>query len=519
MRLANILLFLLVLIETESAALQSDEVRHTRLTLNYRIETLYRDSNVIKKEIYDIHSGKPVENQEYVSLENTKEERYEDSENLMVIQYDLNGKQISRKSYKKSTGAVGEIELTDDQIRALEKYDLEDEELPIMKIDWEEIIFADKNFSHEYVVRWSQTDHYMVKTQYSREGLILKRQVWNRLTGQKFRLDHKVYSEVIEKDIIQNHAGFLEVSYNTLGKVRAIRSWDRNTGRVLSPPRALPFSNRLEVERLDLNYEEHKQFEEDFFQVKTTGKKVEIKPGESLFNDEKKEYTFLKSVSVGGIFGGGTSGKVGYGGKGQFDNSGYHPFVLRAHLVPGKIDIYNRVHWGSYTARVNGNFQVKNTNYLYGSEMSSEQFNWDAYSKKTLYTRDDAQLDLLYGLRLNYHDIEFRDGSRKTGMSELTLVPTGGFEASWFPNPGRSVYFNTMFTKFHVGGVDTEGMFTTVEYRHKAPESLMKLMKSGEVVLGYRNEQYKLTTDTDTLSEVLYDTSFSGTFVEFRSNF
>ena len=70
------------------------------------------------------------------------------------MKYDYEGKLISQKAFKKDGRIIGEILLSQNEVRAIEKYDVEDEELTIQSIDWDKVVYADENFSKEFVVRW-----------------------------------------------------------------------------------------------------------------------------------------------------------------------------------------------------------------------------------------------------------------------------------------------------------------------------------------------------------------------------
>ena len=144
------------------------------------------------------------------------------------------------------------------------------------------------------MVRWSDSRDYKVKTLYTRDGLIHRRIVFNKHTGQKQKLDHKIYAQVLNKDLVQNDRGFIEIYYNKLGKVTAIRSWDRKSGRIIDPPRLIPFSFRLERDHLKMDFEQHKNFRADYFRDYAVGKPIKFEEGKSLFDQKKETYKLIK---------------------------------------------------------------------------------------------------------------------------------------------------------------------------------------------------------------------------------
>ena len=143
--------------------LKPGQIAHTETTLNYRMTNIYEGDKLIKSLVYDVHSNKKIDNPDIISKENIIEERYEDLENLAVMKYDYDGNLVSEKAFKKDGRIIGEILLSQDEVRAIEKYDVEDEELTIQSIDWDKVVYADENFSKEFVVRWSDSRDYKSK--------------------------------------------------------------------------------------------------------------------------------------------------------------------------------------------------------------------------------------------------------------------------------------------------------------------------------------------------------------------
>ena len=505
--------------EAARVQLKSGQIAHTETTLNYRIIRIYEGENLVKSFVYDVHSNKEINNPEIISRENIVEERYEDLNNLAVMKYDYEGNLISQKAFKKDGKIVGEILLSKDEVRAIELYDVEDEELTIQSIDWDKVIYADENFSKEFVVRWSDSRDFKVKTLYTRDGLIHKRTVYNKHTGQKQRLDQKVYAQVVSKDLVQNHRGFIEIYYNKLGKVTAIRSWDRKSGRILDPPRLVPFSFRLERDHLKMDFEQHKDFRADYFRDYVKGKPVKFEEGKSLFDQKKETYQLIQDVSVAPFISSKTNGKTGYEKKGSFTDSDPEAVRVQARFRPGKYEVQTDFISTEFSSRVQGSFLIKNTLFDTGGDLSARLSHLDSYVRKSLFSRQDAAVNLLGGLRTNFHDLNFGDGSRRTSYSEITMQPILGYEFSYFPWRTGRLMFQFLATKFHIGGVNTSGVRSGLEYRQKVPVSLSKLFDSLELGIGYRRNDYQMRTDTDTVSEVGFDSFFRGTFLELATTF
>lgn len=80
---------------------ENSEIIHTRVTLNYKLETLYQNGEPVSHKVMDRHTGKEIQRTEWISEESTLEEHYEDSQNLQILRYDLNGSLISQRYFKK----------------------------------------------------------------------------------------------------------------------------------------------------------------------------------------------------------------------------------------------------------------------------------------------------------------------------------------------------------------------------------------------------------------------------------
>ena len=495
------------------------QIAHSVVTLNYRITKIFENDKLINTLVFDVHSGKQIENPELISQEHIVEERYEDLENLAVMKYDYDGKLISQKAFKKDGKLIGEILLSQDEVRAIELYDVEDEELKIQSINWDKVIYADENFSKEFVVRWSDSRDFKIKTMYTRDGLIHKRIVFNKHTGQKQKLDHKIYAQVLSKDLVQNDRGFIEIFYNKLGKVTAIRSWDRKSGRVLDPPRIVPFSFRLEQDHLKMDFEQHKNFRADYFRDYARGKPVKFQEGKSLFEEKRENYKLLDEISVAPFVSADSSGKVGQTKSGKFLKTSPEALRVKARLRPGKYAVYTDFISTDFSSKIDGSFQIKNTLYQTGGNLTAELSHLDSYVRKSLFSRQDASVNLLGGIRTNFHNLSFVDGSRKTNYTDVTLQPIMGYELSYFPWQTGRFMFQFLATKFHVGGVDTSGVRSGVEFRQKLPVSFSRVFDAMELGVGYRRNDYQLRTDTDTFSEVGFDSFFRGTYLELVTNF
>jgi hypothetical protein len=499
--------------------LEPNELLHTRLTLNYKVVVRYRDGKEFSRQILDVHTGQPVENPELISMENVVEERFEDRDNLSVIRMDLNGKILSEKAFKKSGKRTGRLILSDEEIEAILKYDVDDENLAVEKMDWDQIIFEDENFAKDSITRWSTTRDFMVKSEYTREGLIHLRSAWNRHTGARVVLSPQIYSQRVNKDIVQNHRGFMEIYYNLLGKVTAIRSWDRKTGKILKPPKSIPFASRLEKDHLKMNFEEHRIFRENYFMDSIHGKPVVIQEGQSLFKDKERDYQFLKSISYAGFSATDIHGKVGQNAGGSFRNIAPSAQRLRANWRPGKFPVHTDFLSTRFKARADGGFRMKDTLFGTGAEMDGRLMHLDAYVRRDLYARQDAQVDFLAGIRGNYHDLRFQDGSRLTAYSEFTAQPILGSELTWYPYTSGTLKLSVLATRFHLGGVATTSVRSGVEMRHKLPLSLSALIEGLDLALGYRRHDYSLRTDTDSLKEVGLESHFRGAYLEVQTRF
>ncbi|MEE2923374.1 MAG: hypothetical protein VX619_01225 [bacterium] len=506
-------------VEAARVHLEHGQIAHTETTLNYRITKIYEGDKLVKSLVYDVHSNKKIENPDIISRENVVEERYEDLENLAVMKYDYEGKLISQKAFKKDGRIIGEILLSQNEVRAIEKYDVEDEELTIQSIDWDKVIYADENFSKEFVVRWSDSRDYKVKTLYTRDGLIHKRIVFNKHTGQKQKLDHKIYAQVLSKDLVQNNRGFIEIYYNKLGKVTAIRSWDRKSGRIIDPPRLVPFSFRLERDHLKMDFEQHKNFRADYFRDYAKGKPINFEEGKSLFDQKKETYQLIKNVSVAPFISSKTNGKTGQNKSGVFRDLDSEAVRIQALFRPGKYEVQTDFISTDFSSRVQGSFLIKNTLFDTGSDLAARLSHLDSYVRKSLFSRQDASVNLLGGLRANFHDLNFVDGSRTSSYSDITLQPILGYELNYFPWGTGRLMFKFLATKFHIGGVNTSGVRSGIEYRQKIPISLSKIFDSLELGVGYRRNDYQMRTDTDTVSEVGFDSFFRGTFLELATRF
>ena len=504
---------------THGTELGVGELLLTRITLNYRIIQRYHKDELRSTTFEDVHTGEKIENPEVISTDHITEERYEDTENLLVIKYDLKGGLKSRKAFKKSGNQKGEILLNDQEVEAIEKYDVNDESLLIQKIDWDKVVFSDENISKETITRWSWMRNYMVKTDYTRDGLIHRRMAWNRFTGARVPADHRIYVQSLKEDVIQNHRGFIETHYNVLGKVTAIRSWDRKSGKLLDPPKVLPFSSRLERDHLRLNFEDHQEFRRGYFLDEVDGKPLDFKEGQSLFRKEKKKYQLLDSVSFSQFANTRVSGKIGKNRSGRFGRREPHTIKVGALWHPGKIPIVTEFQGMTLSTRIDGAFQVKNTLYGFGSDMEGEVLTLDTYMRRSLFSRQDGQLDLLGGIRANHHDLRLEDGSRISSLMETTLQPIVGTELIWYPRQKSSLRFHALGTRFHVGGVDTAGLRSGVEYRQQLPISMSDLLEGMEIAVGYRRNDYQLKTDTDTLSEVGFETFWRGAYLEVKTSF
>ena len=499
--------------------LKAGELLHTRLTLNYKVVVRYLAGKEVSRQILDVHTGESVENPELISMENVVEERFEDRDNLSVTRFDLNGTPTSEKAFKKSGKRTGRLLLSDEEIEAILKYDVDDEDLAVGKMDWDQIIFEDENFARDSVTRWSTTRDYMVKSEYTREGLIHLRSAWNKHTGARVSLDPKIYSQIIDKDIVQNHRGFMEVHYNLLGKVTAIRSWDRKTGKILDPPKSIPFKSHLEKDHLKMNFEEHRRFRENYFLDSIHGKPVVFEEGHSLFKDKHRDYQFLKSVSYAGFSATDVRGKVGQDRGGSYRNINPSAQRLRARWRPGKFPVNTDFLSTRFTARADGSFKMKDTLFGTGADMDGKLMHLDAYVKKDLFARQDAQIDLLAGIRGNYHDLSFQDGSRRTSYSGVTAQPILGSELTWYPYHSGTFKLSMLATRFHLGGIATTSVRSGIEMRHQLPLSLSALIEGLDLALGYRRHDYSLRTDTDNLNEVGLDSDFRGAYLEVQTRF
>jgi len=172
-----------------------------------------------------------------------------------------------------------------------------------------------------------------------------------------------------------------------------------------------------------------------------------------------------------------------------------------------------------FSSRVQGSFLIKNTLFDTGGDLAARLSHLDSYVRKSIFSRQDASVNLLGGLRTNFHDLNFVDGSRKTSYSAITLQPILGYELSYFPWQTGRLMFKFLATKFHIGGVNTSGVRSGVEYRQRIPVSLSKVFDSLELGVGYRRNDYQMRTDTDTVSEVGFDSFFRGTFLELATKF
>lgn len=512
------LFFTLVGVSFTRSVLKTGQLLYTKISLNYRIETLFDGDKEVSSTYFDVHSKRKIKNPTLIKIEAITQERWEDLENLMVVKYDLDGKVISQKSYKKNDTTKSEIRLNEEEIEAMEKYDVEDEELTIKKVNWDRVIFADENFIKEFVVRWSQSRNFIIKTEYTRDGLIHKRIVWNRFTGQRIPLDHRVFSQNLEKDIVQNFSGFIEIYYNTLGKVTALRSWDRKSGRTLAPPRTIPFQFRLEREGLQLNFDEHSNFKKDYFREMSDGKKFEWNEGKSLFKDEKK-YRLGEQVSFAPSLTSEVRGRVGETGSGSYRKKSISSFGVDVKWRPGKYRVYTELDHMSYSDRINGDFLLKNTRYLFGADLKARITHVDNFVKKKIFSRYDSEINILGGLRTSVLDLKFKDGSRKSSYSEMTLQPIFGYELAYFPREKSKLSLQFLGTSFHLGGVNTKGIRTKVEYLQKLPISMNKIFKNLDVGIGYIRHDYQLKTDTDTLNEVQFGADYKGTYLKLSSHF
>ncbi|PCJ21314.1 MAG: hypothetical protein COB02_01640 [Candidatus Cloacimonadota bacterium] len=498
--------------------LEKGQLLHTKISLNYRIESLFLGDEQLSNKYFDVHSKKQIQNPDLIKIEVITEERWEDIENLMIIKYDLEGKTISQKSYKKNDLNKNEIRLNEEEIEAMEKYNVEDEELSIKKVNWDRVIFADENFIKEFVVRWSQSKNFVIKTEYTRDGLIHKRLVWNRFTGQRIPLDHRVFSQNLEKDIIQNFSGFIEIYYNILGKVTALRSWDRKTGKTLTPPRTIPFQFHLEREGLQLNFEDHSSFKKDYFREMSDGKKFEWREGKSLFKDERK-YRLGEQVSFSPSLTSEVKGRVGKAGSGSYLDKSITAFSIDVKWRPGKYRVYTEFDHMSYKDRVNGDFTLKNTRYLFGADLKAQISHMDSFVKKKIFSKHDSEISILGGLRTSILDLSFKDGSRRSSYSEVTFQPIFGYELAYFPREKSKLSLQFLGTSFHLGGVNTKGIRTKIEYLQSLPISMNRVFKNLDIGIGYMRHDYQLKTDTDTLNEVQFGADYKGTYLKLSSHF
>ncbi|MBW7875438.1 MAG: hypothetical protein H3C47_05585, partial [Candidatus Cloacimonetes bacterium] len=444
---------------------ENSEIIHTRVTLNYKLETLYHNGEPVSHKVMDRHTGKEIQRTEWISEESTLEEHYEDSQNLQILRYDLNGSLISQRYFKKDGDQKGELRLGENEIAALTNYSVSDEELPVLPIDWEAIIFADRNFARDQVVRWSETRDYRVKTEYTSEGLIFRRTVWNKHTGQRLQDEDRIFLQTISKDIILNHRGFIEIYFNTLGKITAIRSWDRQTGRVVPPPDSIPFSFRLEKDHISMDYEQHKNFRQDFFDQHLPSKKVEIKPGESLFPEENQDWELLKSIEMGLYIRPSSKAVINHIGKVR--NLKSDVFHLSLDSRPGRYPLEFFWLHHEYSGRFDADITVKNTRFPLGAAISSDYEHFDIMTRKVLFSRTDGELHLRAGLRINSNSMRLRDGSRTLNWEEWSLQPAFGYRLFWYLNPKFEFRTDALMTYFGVGGTETRSIMASTELKHK----------------------------------------------------
>lgn len=495
--------------------LKAGEIRHTQISLNYRIQTLYDQGEPGKSWILDRYTFEPVENPDLVSQEDVIEERWEDPENLQVLRYDFDGSLKSQRFFKKDGELRGEVYLDEARIEALENYDVEDEELPLMPIDWDAIIFADENFTRDRIVRWSETRDFRIKTEYTIQGFIHTRTAWNRHTGEKLDLSGRIYSQPVSRDIVQNWRGFLEIHYNTLGEITAIRSWDRKTGRVLPPPASIPFTFRLERDHLRLNHSEHQKFQKDWFGESSDREEVRIQPGESLFPEEREEWKILSRFEMAWFFGDETRGEVNSAGFRDRD-----PGILRvqADLRPGRHPLEFEYLHHAFQSRFTTRAQVKNTLFPLGADV------WGTFDHVTLkgrhnvFSRNDGQLELFGGLRITENQLKLRDGSRRVEWSQTSLAPVAGIRGVYLPMDNWKLKADAVLSRFRMSGVDTNSLEGGVEIRHDWFDAGPFQSKEWTVGLGYRVHDHKVYADRDTLTPVKIDQDFRGSYlsVDFR---
>ena len=496
---------------------ESSEIIHTRVTLNYKLETLYRDGEAVSHKVMERHTGKEILRTEWISSESVLEEHYEDAQNLQILRYDLNGSLISQRYFKKDGEQKGELRLEASQIEALESYSVSDEELPVMPIDWEAIIFADRNFTRDQVVRWSETRDYRVKTEYTSEGLIFRRTVWNKHTGQRLQDESKIFLQTISKDIILNHRGFIEIYFNTLGKITAIRSWDRQSGRVVPPPDSIPFTFRLERDHIPMDYEQHKNFRQDFFDKTVPTSKVDLKPGQSLFPEEKQDWKLLKAVDMGIYISPKTKAVINHIGK--VYNITSDVFHLSLSSRPGRYPL--EISWlhHEYTGRFDADITVKSTRFPLGAQVKSDYEHFDFMTKKVLFNRSDGELHLRAGLRLNSNNMRLQDGSRIVNWEEWSLQPALGYSLFWFLNPKFEFRSDALLTYFGVGGTETRSLSASTELNHKLKGHGPFGISNFSAGVGYRYFDESMRADADTLQLVRIEHEFSGTFLNLNFRF
>jgi hypothetical protein len=191
------------------------------------------------------------------------------------------------------------------------------------------------------------------------------------------------------------------------------------------------------------------------------------------------------------------------------------PFVFVQHINR----VYNDFLHISHRGRIEGDFLVKSVRYPFGADQKATVIHNDMYVKKNTFSRNDAEIDLIGGLKFSNYHLIFRDGSRYTVFDESLALPLVGIEGTQFLSRKRKLIGRITGTKMNMGSINSSALHKSVELRQEFPVSMSRLFSCWELSIGYEHTENNLKTDTDSLRPVHFDTMLKSAHIGFNVKF